>query len=340
VSKFAEVMARVESEESGAANEGGDGSSTSGTPTEVEGNVSDTSGASSGELGESDATAVADVAGGDAAAAATATKTATPPAVAKTPEEDRRAAQFAALKREKSAALQAREAAEARAREVQQREAALEAKQRELEGYLDDPTKLFSHLEKRHGIRSVDDLKRYADPAWRPAAPVKDEEKPLTRAELQAAFEEQERQRAQRDAVRGAEQEFEGLVTKDEKYEAAALIFSKAERIHHGHRIANELTRLGETFTLADVAEAVDELARQDERYAKINERFERKKGGAASASGLNGAKTATNPASQQRQQVTPAKNTADNPVPQRTDKNGTARLSHHERMQRMLGRS
>src|SRR5882762_2661124 len=184
MSKIAEVVARVEAEENendATANEARDGSSTVDSANEVATNEAGIAGDNDG-AGVDASAAIAPATSVEPSKSATS---ATAVAAVKTPEEDRRASQFAALKREKTAALNLREQAETRAREVASKEAALASKEADLASYLDNPTKLFEHLEKRHGIRTVDDLRRYADPAWKPApqaAPVRDEDKPLTRA--------------------------------------------------------------------------------------------------------------------------------------------------------------
>ena len=238
------------------------------------------------------------------------------------------------MKREKGETLRLKGEVEARARTIEEQQRQIQQKEAELHGYLDNPKLFFEHLQKRHGIDSFEKLQAYAQPDWKKGAPPpKEEDRPLTKAELQAAFEAEEQKRAARAANHAAEQEFERIVENDEKYDAAFLVYSPEERAMHGHRIANELRAAGEAFTLADIADAVDELARRSRKYATIQGRYERKAPAKAAATGSG----AVNPASTQRQPTAPAKKPSEQPQERPLDKNGAPRLPHRERLQRLM---
>jgi hypothetical protein len=53
-------------------------------------------------------------------------------------------------------------------------------------------------------------------------------------------------------------------------FKPARLVFSKKERVDWGNHIANRLTAMGKKFNFHDIADAVNELAKKDERWDEI----------------------------------------------------------------------
>jgi hypothetical protein len=103
-------------------------------------------------------------------------------------------------------------------------------------------------------------------------------------------------------------------------FEPARLLYSKKERVELGNSIAQRAAARGIKFTLTDIAEAVNEMAQQDERWGDVKKLRQ----AAAAKAGASGATTAavkpvakapalavTNGATQQRSEPRPIKDGA-----------------------------
>lgn len=102
-------------------------------------------------------------------------------------------------------------------------------------------------------------------------------------AQRERNFQEQERVRQERErtAQLRSQVESEYLGHFEEKddsgepvLEAAKIIYSRNEILQLGHQLADEAAQAGHTFTSRDIAEAVNELAKDDERYKQIQKRL------------------------------------------------------------------
>lgn len=67
---------------------------------------------------------------------------------------------------------------------------------------------------------------------------------------------------------------FEEKTGEDYSFEPARLIYSRSEMLRLGNEIAEEAYKNGYTFTSRDIAEAVNALAEDDERYKTIQKRL------------------------------------------------------------------
>lgn len=149
-----------------------------------------------------------------------------------------------------------------------------------IEKVLDDPDLFFQALSDRHGIKTTDDLKTYANKAWSappkaaPAEPAKvdPKDRPMTRAELDAWQAEQAQLATSKANVAKERADFLTL-TESDKYEAAAIVFSEDERYAHAAKIAKAAFDAKEPYSLANLADAVNELAKNSSRWQRVQKR-------------------------------------------------------------------
>lgn len=264
------------------------------------------------------------------------------PAAPETPQEKADAKAFAALAREKQENLRLRnEAQEFHARAMTEakaaaerasaaEKAAAEAKAK-AEKLFSDPDAVFDHLASL-GIRDLETLKRFAAKAWsKPVESVKPEERPLTRAEfekLQAETRQKEEfSRVQRETYAAFEKHFDipDDDAADIKFPHAAVGWSREKRIAEGDRIANQLAVLGRRVTLEEIAEAVEELAKQDPEAVKRVKRLGKKTVAETQAAGEK--KSAT-----QSVKPTVTQTVKTESAPEKKS-NGVAKMSHKERL-------
>lgn len=319
MSKAAEVFARLEAE--GTEIIGPDGASSAVEPEEQEADA----------LAEGAADAAGEVAAEGAGAKAEPEKKPGDAAAAKKPEEDRSAAKFAALTRQKQENLRLIEAAQAKSADIAQREARIAAKEAELEKALANPDEIFAALQSKFGIDSFEKLQKYAAKQWE--KPKRAEDQPMTAAQVQELLAKQAEQHRLEASKREVENKFAAMTDDDEKYPAAALIFSRSKRVREGNRIATELTRLGEPWTFEDIADAVEELARQNGRYAKLEKRM------GAQAKPAAGAKTDASTASQQGTQAKRMPTASDAAERSASTQSNGARQPRKERIAGILAR-
>lgn len=148
-----------------------------------------------------------------------------------------------------------------------------------LDKVLEDPDLLFQHLADHMGIRTVDDLKKLANGAWSkppkkaPEAPVDPKDKPLTRAELEAEITKRSQEQAQIAENQRTQKEYLALFEDGETYEAAATIWTPEELYAKALPIAKAARESGESYTMADLAAAVNLLATQEARWQRIAKR-------------------------------------------------------------------
>jgi hypothetical protein len=253
---------------------------------------------------------------------------------------DKAAARFAALARELKRTQDAEASLKTKERGLVEKEQAIAARESQAaermshaEKVLADPALLFAHLETTLGIKSIDDLKKHAQGAWeRPkvAAKVDDDpaKRPLTRADLDQIQAQQSQQVRQNAAVA----EFAALTANDEKYEAAALIYSERERVDEGERFARKLTEAKTPYSLEDLADMVNEKAKADARWQKLQKRTASK---GATATTKTASADATKVADTTGRQSTQAK-TLSNDVATERSNGASGRISHRERLARL----
>ena len=192
----------------------------------------------------------------------------------KTPEDERIASRFAALAKAKQENLRIIETARGKEVALQEKERILAAREKELEGQFEkafaDPDALFQAMQTRLGVKSLDDLKRYAEKNWtKPARELPPDEKPLTRAEIAEEFSRRE----QSSRAQQVYDNFVKLTDDDEKYPAASVLYTPEQRVSIGNRIADEMVAMGDAFTPESIAEELEKRARQEPRYAKLSKR-------------------------------------------------------------------
>lgn len=240
---------------------------------------------------------------------------------------------FAALARQKSEVreLETKVAAERhdlaiRNQQVEHARTEVAALKANVEKVLRDPDALFEAM-KAIGIVTEEDWRKHAAKQWRPSEAPKahdpnDKNRPLTVAEMEAMQAQSARQAAQSKVY----EQFEAAMADAEKYEAAPLIYSASERRQIGDQIANKLTALGKTWTIDDIADAVDEHAKEDPRYQALLKRGLPAKTRATDA---GAAKPAT-----KTEEVAPKERAGAPTVTKPAATNGAgAKLSHKERL-------
>jgi hypothetical protein len=117
------------------------------------------------------------------------------------------------------------------------------------------------------------------------------------KSEKEAAQTEREKERAARNQ-QAAEQQFLDIFDQQkESLEAARLVFSKRERVALGNEIAERANKRGIKWSFADIAEAVNEMAKADERYQEIAKRTAKKEEPKPAAAAPAAAATAKPPA-------------------------------------------
>lgn len=191
----------------------------------------------------------------------------------KKPDENRIAAQFAALARTKAEARQLEQAVQHRVGELQRREEALTAKEQETAKILaafEKPEHIFTVLHDKFGLKTIDDLKKYAEGTWKPPAKeVPPEERPLTRKE----YEELRQRDAEAARIAATRERVYGEFAKSTDDGDAALIWDAEERCKEGDKIADEWNEAGIAWTMQDIAEELEKRACKHPRYAKIQKR-------------------------------------------------------------------
>ena len=147
------------------------------------------------------------------------------------------------------------------------------------EKLLKDPDYFFDFIKDELGIKDMGALRKHAEAAWtRPpkqaAAPAKidDKDKPLTRAELEKLQAEHAQKQA---ADRQVAEERAAFIkaTEHEDFEAAQIVFSEDERYAQAALIAKGLQAAKERFTVEDLADAVNELAKRTPRWQRVLKR-------------------------------------------------------------------
>lgn len=306
-------------------------------------------GASGGKESPPDAPAATDepakVEGKPAAAAG-----AKEPAKADKPEERADAKAFAALARQKAEVRedqvrvgQERIAVQAEAAKARETATAADARARaaeeRVERVLSDPDAFFDHALNKLGIKNMSELSQYAKKVWqRPAGATESSAKPLTQADLDKHLADARQKdafsRQQIEAHATFEKEF--ALPEDEagevKYAAASLGWTREKRIAEGERIANALTALGRRFSFAELADAVDELAKQDPDVQKKLKRLGKSPTpGKTTGTPTGGAK----PADQSKSSVATERATAT--APEAKPLNGAAKQSHKDRIANLM---
>lgn len=305
MSRLNEMMAAAIAEEGAAGKEsatteGGGGAATEGTTT--------TPGAEAPAEGEAGAEGAAAAPGVEGEKEQPAEDAAGKPAdKAKDPKEDVSARRFAALAKRKEEVLELEGTVRRDRAQVQQQHQAVEAEkqrfatereawtkkreseEREFEGRVakvfDDPDAFFQFAIDAFDLKSKEDFERYARGALqrsarrRPApsaaaAPdAKPDEERLTRAEVQELL-KKDREHAERTRLADEERrDFIKLTADDTKYEAAALLLSDDERYAKALEIAKRLTSVGESYSAEDLADAVNEFAKGDPRWHRLQKR-------------------------------------------------------------------
>jgi hypothetical protein len=247
-----------------------------------------------------------------------------------TPQEKADARAFAALAREKREVLDARNAFAAEKTKAANDTAAAaqaakvnEAKAAELDRILSDPDSFFDHAFAKLGIRTKEDLMRYAAKQWSGAPKTAVAERALTQADVEKLVAEREQKRAFEEASKKAYDELDALfdIPDDDtepKYRHAALGWTRAERTREADKIAAALQALGRRYTLEEIADAVDEAAKSDPIVLKKLKRL---------------AKPSEKPAAAPKAAIQPdPKKPAAAPAVKPSETNG-ARLSHKDRM-------
>ena len=224
----------------------------------------------------------------------------------KAPNADRVAAQFAALAREKQQARAIQQTIEQHATQLKAQEAALKSEAEKLKTAFESPENIFTILHDKFGLRTLDDLKKYAEKTWKAPEPaVADEDRPMTRREYEAAKAKDAEERRVEAARNETYAQFDALV---EKHDAASILYSTEEARKLGDKIADEWIAAGIAWTLPDIAEELEKRARLDKRYAKVKKPGSEpapKVASEASQQGskANGAKTAEPPPEETRKE-------------------------------------
>lgn len=228
--------------------------------------------------------------------------------------EGKVAAEQVALDRDKASVASERES-------VQKERTAFAA---EKEAFFKDPDKLADHLVKVLGITTLEQFKGYLTRKMAPTAKADADPnapKPLTQADLDKALREDREKRAAESSRETIYAEYDKAI---EASDTASLVYSQAEARAKGDEIANRLRALGKSFTITEIADAVDELAKDDPRFLKIQEKL-----GKTSSTPAGSAK----PASQSKAPVAKIEAAATVPKPLA----GAAAKSHRERMAALL---
>jgi hypothetical protein len=93
------------------------------------------------------------------------------------------------------------------------------------------------------------------------------------KTERESAATAREQAQAERNRQAAEQQFLDVFETNKDGFEAARLVFSKRERVALGNEIADKANKKRIRWTFADIAEAVNEMAKADERYAEISKR-------------------------------------------------------------------
>lgn len=274
------------------------------------------------------------------------------PAKADKPEERADGKAFAALARQKAEVREAevrvgqeRVAVQAEATKAKEAVTAADARvksaEERVERILADPDAFFDHALKKLGITNMQELSRYAQKAWQRPTSAEPAAKPLTQADLDKhladARQKDTHAQKQTQAYAEFEAQFEIPDEGEPKYAAASLGWTREKRIAEGDRIGSALTALGRRFTFDDLADAVDELAKQDPDVQKKLKRLKRL---AKSASATPGKTTGTptggaKPADQSKSSV--ATDRATVTAPETKPPNGAAKQSHKDRLANLM---
>lgn len=261
--------------------------------------------------------------------------------------DDKLAPKFAALAREKNDVLKLRtehaasvrvfedqkrqsvESHQRRAADLDKRESRIrEAEEADHKLLAEKPELVFQHLS-RLGVLDNKAMTAIADGQWaeyrermqrkaESEKPVDEKSKPLTRAELDAEWEKREKDREARAhadrSIDAYDKGFEATAEDgSDKYDAAATVYSREERIAKGQEIAEALIKSGKQYADTnalhdDVREAVNALAERDARWQRVL----KKRGTQASAASTSTAGTppATKAPATSARQSTPGQST------------------------------
>lgn len=249
---------------------------------------------------------------------------------------------FAALARQKTEVraleqrvAQEKSAAQALVQEAQSKLALAETRAKEAEAQvqsiLKDPKAFFDYAMEHLGLKDENDFRAYARGAWKKPEKTESKEKFLTEADLKRAIEEDRQKLTYSQAADATIQKFQSI-TADEKYEAINLIYSPQERRQVADELVNKLNAIGKVpmkpgkqwngqmgmvADLDAIADAVEEYAREDERYKKIVAR-------------LKPAEKKVDPKAGARAKVEPAPVVKQEP---KSATNGARAMSHRERL-------
>jgi hypothetical protein len=241
-----------------------------------------------------------------------------------TKEEKATAARFAALARQRSEIEDARtdirrretaiEGREAEARATLERGQAelrterekVQARALELEEMTDvfkDRAKFFDHVFHTFGITTRKELDDFLTGNWKPRppppAPVDPKNRPLTQAEFEALQAKADRERADKERLATERKGFLTIFDRPE-YEAADTVMSDDEKYDIAMKVANAARAAKEDFTLADLADAVNEVARTSKRWQRVLKRGPQ----STTAAGKPGEKSSPQGASQSTSQA------------------------------------
>lgn len=244
---------------------------------------------------------------------------------------------FAALAREKAEARAALDKVASERQTFERERSSFKAEQEnfgkereafnaEKDAFFKDPDKVAEHLVAI-GVKDLATLKAYLTKQWNAPASAskKDEPKALTQADIDAAIKKDREDRARAESVQAAYAAFDKLMAADTN-EAAPMIYSVAEMRAKGDEFANKLNAIGKKWTIEDIADMVEESAKEDPRYLKIQEKL-----GKTASAPAGGDKK---PAAQTKAPA--AKTDAVATTPKPNGLNG-AKLSHKERMALLL---
>jgi hypothetical protein len=198
----------------------------------------------------------------------------------------------------------------------------------EKDAFFKDPDKVAEHLVKSLGIQTLEQFKAYLTRKWSPSASSTASSDPnapkaLTQADLDKALKDDREKRELDGKVAAVYEEYDKAV---EGTDVASLVYSRAEARAKGDEIANKLRALGKSFTITDIADAVDELAKDDPRYLKLQEKL-----GKTASTPAGSAKPATQTKAPAAKTEAVATATSAKPLA------GAARLSHTARMAALL---
>ncbi len=250
------------------------------------------------------------------------------------------AARFAALSRKSQKVRESEDKVETRSREVESAWQRVEARQKDVDAKAaefdlieKDDDALFAYLEKRKLS-----AEKIIERAKNPKPPEFVDTKTASRVE------QLEKQlKDERDATTHAKNQelatnFIAFLDKDETYSAASMVFSDREKAEMGNQLGLEAAQAGLTWGWKEIADGLNKLAMQDKRYQRISPLLRQQMEQAKPKSGTAGQSANEHP-DQSGRRAPEATTLTNQHATERTGTNGQ-RLSHRDRIARLLGRS